>query len=155
MTTPQQQSLPGIPAPTPPDEKNADIEACLDPYLENKTERRRMGEQGRILKVALISKMQELGYTSYHYTDPLSGKRRQVVATPEVKLTTKGVPRASGHNDLYDDEADIAAQVGADELEDASDGKVEHRRVSRKSVQGEIDPFAGVRDRMDSPGGVQ
>ena len=150
MTAPQQQSLPGIPASTPPDEKHPDLETALDAYLEAKTESRRLAEQRKLFRTNLIAKMQELGYTAYHFTDPLTGKKRQVVATPEVKLTTKGVPRASNPNDLYDDEAEIAAREAGGE--DASDGKVESRRVSRKSVEKEIDGFADVRARME--GGV-
>jgi hypothetical protein len=146
---PKQPHLPGIPVPTPPDDRHADLEGILTTLHEAEKDRNAAAERVRDSKDAMLAKMAELGYERYAFDDPRNGKRRHFVRDTTARAKVMGAPKKL---DLYDDDAAIE-DVDAGEGESADDGKVEVRKVSRASVAHEIDPFAGVRDRM--PGGVQ
>jgi hypothetical protein len=153
MTTkPQQIALPGIPAPTPPDERSIDLDALIDTAVGHRRDARDHNEKARDAFDIVLAKMVELGYERYAFEDPHTGKRRHLVRDVTPRAKVQAAPRRT---DLFDDEAAEDAGYMVEPDAPADDGKVESRRVSRASVADEIDPFAKLRGRMDADGGVQ
>lgn len=147
MTTNHQQPhLPGIPVPTSPDERHGDLEGILTTLHEAEKERNDAAERVRDAKDMMLAKMAELGYERYAFDDPRNGKRRHFVRDTTARAKVMGAPKRL---DLYDE--DMAGAIVDDDAgdgESADDGKVEHRKVSRESVAHVVDPFAGVRGRL-------
>jgi hypothetical protein len=135
----QQTYLPG----TEPPHHDPDIEKALDAWFEARHQQKNAAADTKMRHSALLLQLQHAGRESYPYVDPSSGKKRTVTVSREPKVKTAAAPRWQRR------EKD--AEIG-EEVEPKEDRKVEKRRVSRASVEKEIDPFAGVRARMEIDG---
>jgi hypothetical protein len=122
---------------------NLDIERALDSWQEAKDEQRQAAERTKLRHAALLLQMQNVGCEAYPYTDPKTGKKRQVIIAKEPKAK---VTKPTQHR-RQEDDVEIGEEVDASP--DAPDDKVEKRRVKREKVAAEIDPFASTRAAMD------
>lgn len=138
----KQTEIPGTEAP-----KDPDIEHALDHWLDAKDEQRRTADTTRTAHAALVLHMQTAGVATYPYVDRSTGKKRRVVITAEPKAKTARFVSPRRQDSDVDDEAD--AETKRDERKARDADKVEKRKVSRKSVAKELDPFAGTRTAMD------
>lgn len=139
----RQQYLSDEMAPT----SNPKIELALDGWLEAKTEQKNAGEMARTKHSVLILHLQEAGIDAYPYVDPTTGKKKQVVVAREPKAKLVNAPnRVRRDRDEKPERADRVEVFG-----DATDDKIEKRRVKRSQVKNAdaiVDPFAATRSSM-------
>lgn len=136
----QQTEIPGTETP-----KNPEVEQALDAWLNAKDEQKDAAATTKLRHHSLLLRLAEAKIERYPYIDPSSGKKKMVVVAREPKAKTITAPKESqarrdrGDVDEPGEEVTTPAET------------VEHRKVSRESVENEIDPFGGVRARMESP----
>lgn len=162
----EQTSIPG----TEPVEIPA-VRDALHQWLDKKDERATASESVRLSHDVLMARMLEAGVDRYAYVDAVSGKRKHVVAdkTPKAKTINAPLPKREGRRgrdrdvetpgdrvDAVEQALDRFGQAIAalpDDVTVTAGGRshtVEKRRVSRDSVEAEIDPFAATRALMDA-----
>lgn len=134
---PQQLYLADDMQPPPDPEKSDAVDAVLYAWLDAKHEQRTAADTTKIRHLTLLAKLAEAGIERYPYLDRTTGQKRYVVADKTPKAKTVKAPT-----------------VGKAKRERKRKGtppeeRVEHRRVSRESVEDEIDPFAKTRRSMD------
>lgn len=139
-----QTYLPG----TEPAHHNADIEKALDAWFEARSSQRSAADATKIRHEALLLHMGHAGVESYPYVDPMTGKKRLVKVDRTPKAKTATAPKWSKRD------ADAATPEEAEEKRKERKAKkqadkVEVRRVPRKSVEKELDPFAATRAAME------
>jgi hypothetical protein len=135
----KQTEIPGTEAP-----KNPDIEHAIDSWLDAKDAQRRASDETRTMHAALVLHMQTAGVETYPYIDRTSGKKKRVLITKEPKAKTSRFISTSRKDANVDDADKPKRKRKADDAD-----KVEVKRVSRKSVEKEIDPFAGTRGLLE------
>lgn len=140
----QQTEIPG----TEP-VRNAEIEQALDAWLAAKDEQKSAGETTRLRHFSLLQRLGEAGLENYPYVDPSTGKKKLVVVARDPKAKMIAAPRESkqrrDRGEVDEPGEEVTAPV------DKTADQVEHRKVSRKSVEADIDPFAATRAAMESP----
>lgn len=149
----KQTEIPGTERP----DKNPDIEAALDAWFDAQDAQRQASHDSKAKHAALLLQIEAAGLESYPFLDRKGKKKRVFIQkTPKAKVA----------RDLYrlrDSDAEVGEEVelrvvdedtGELEPTPATDDKVEMRRVSRKSVEKELDPFAATRGAMDDDGNV-
>lgn len=118
-----------------------EIPGCEDPardlyaWLDAKDDQRRAADTSKIRHDKLLELLAARGIERYPYLERTSGKKRYVVAdkTPKAKIVKPPAVRAPKRRR----EATPPEE------------QVEHRKVPRKSVEHELDPFAGTRSAME------
>lgn len=138
LTSDEQLSLSRELAP-PPEPSIPAIDEALDEWLEAGVEAKRASETKSIRHQSLLAIMAEHGVLQYSFTERSTGKKKYVVdeRTPTAKVKPAPKPKKA------------AAEREPRAKQDKSE-QVESRRVSRKSVEKEInaDPFAATRGGM-------
>lgn len=136
----EQLAIAGTEPPETPEVRDA-----LHKWLDDSDEHRQVGKRKRMSHDVLIAKMQEHGIERYPYTDTVTGKKKHVYAKPVVKATVINAPKQGKKRREPEprERPDIDAEI------DPNADKVESRRVSRESVEAEIDPFANVRSMVE------
>lgn len=124
-----------------------EVRDALYQWLDSKESRATASEKVRMSHDVLMARMVEAGVDRYAYNDSVSGKRKHVVADKTPKAKTINAPIASDKG-RRGREKDV-------ELDTPKPETVEMRRVSRKSVEAEIDGFAAVRASMNGGETVQ
>lgn len=136
--------------------KNADVEASLDAWLEAKDQQRTSADTTKLRHATLLLHLATAGLEAYPYVDPKTGKKKQVVVARDPKAKTTAAPRNNRRNEDADvgDEVTVAERAEAKLRRKAETeaNRVEVRRVSRASVEDEInpDPFAATRAAIDA-----
>lgn len=133
--SPRQLDIPG----TEPDYKNDDIERALDAWLDAKDEQKGAGEATKLRHSALLIQMADAGAEQYPYIERSTGKKKWVVIARDPKAKTISAPRGRSEPEDVGDEVETPKE----------DDRVEHRKVSRASVEDEIDPFAKTRAKIE------
>lgn len=129
-------------------DKNPDIERALDAWLEAKDEQKGSGERVKLRHSSLLIQMADAGIERYPYIDSSSGKRKEVVIARDPKAKT--ITAVRFRRDEPDDPGEEVTPP-----QDKNADKVEHRKVSRASVEKEIDPFGSTRTALeDSRAGI-
>jgi hypothetical protein len=127
-----------------PDETpDPDVPECRDAiyaWLDAKDEQARASERTKTAADAAMIALAEHKLESHPYVDPKSGKKRYFVADTTPKPKTQAAVRQRNPDE---DEDDVAEEV------ETRDEVVEVRRVSRASVEKEIDPFSSTRKAME------
>ena len=132
----------------PADEPDVEaVKQAIYLWLDGKVSQRRAGEEVKQLHAQMLAALTEAGIEWHPYLDPFTQKKRRVWIAKEPKAKTSGVPRPASEGRRGSDRRAIDV-----DLEPKADDKVESRRVPRKSVEKEIDPFAATRGKMS--GGV-
>jgi hypothetical protein len=141
----RQTEIPGTEVP-----KNPDIERSIDQWLESKDEQKYATEKTKLRHSTLLLHMQTAGIDVYPFLDPKTGKKKQIVIARDPKAKTLKQPRWNRRDkDAEDDVGEEVEVTDVSEETPAVDNKVEKRRVSRASVEQEIDPFASTRRALD------
>ena len=131
-----------IPGTEPPDVVQVvAIDDAIEAWHEAKRARRAANEDVQNAEASLLSLLAEHKLDRYPYTDP-EGKKRAIVVKRDPKAVSKRDSKVATEGEDADDWSDNAETT-------PTDGKVESRRVSRESVENEIDPFAATRGAMD------
>jgi hypothetical protein len=142
----RQTEIPGTETP-----KNPDIEHALDMWLEAKDEQRRAADAVKLRHATLLLHLQNVGCDAYPYVDPKTGKKKQVVVARDPRAKVVKAPKWNRKDVDVGDEVtpeEKAVEKAAKKAK-AEAERVETRRVKRKDVEGEIDPFASTRSRMN------
>lgn len=130
-----------FPGTEPPDVVSvAAIDDAIDSWNDAKRERREAADAVKIKHATMLELLKEHKLERYPYTDPKTGKRRQI----RIKAEPKIVSERETTRTTDDDDRD----------EPPPDGTVEMRRVSRADVEAEIgpsDPFAATRKSLEEP----
>lgn len=126
------------PADEPPE--HPDVRDAIHHWLDAKDEQAAASERTKAAADSAMAKLKEHELDGHPYIDPKSGKRKFFVAdtTPKPKTMSARARRKQ------EDDVEIGEEVEAAE----EDNVVEKRRVSRASVEAEIDPFAATRAAM-------
>jgi hypothetical protein len=132
----------------PPEPKDPAIDEALDAWLEAKNEQKNSAAATKIRHATLCTRITEAGIERYPYIDRTTGKKRYVYpdTTPKLKTSPAPRPRKEKRPKRGPDKG-WAENV---EVVILPDEKVEKRKVSRASVEKEIDPFASMRAAMSS-----
>jgi len=133
----KQTEIPGTEDPA----RDHEADERLFAWLDAKSAQRKAADTTKIKHASLLERLGELGIDRYAYLDQFSGKKRFVVVKREPKVVTTRAPkppRARRSRKHPEVEA---------KLPDAE--RVEHRKVSRASVEAEIDPFGATRAAME------
>lgn len=152
MTKRKRQEQTFIPGTEPV--RNPDIEQALDAWMAAKAEQKDAAETTRLRHTSLLLRLAEAGIERYPYIDPSSGKKKLVVVARDPKAKTITAPKESklrrdrGEADEPGEEVTESPRDSKSKTS-AKESKVEHRKVSRASVEDEIDPFARTRAAMD------
>lgn len=143
MARPTQFEIPGT--------EQTDVDQAMKDrlwsYLDAKDAQRRASGDTKLKLTVLFAAMTEAGIERVPYIDPSTGKRRFFVADKTPKPKTTKEPRVKRAKD------ERRAEKKAEKKQRDAEESVEHRKVSRASVEAEIgplDPFASVRDAMGS-----
>lgn len=118
-------------------------------YLDAKDAQRRASGDTKLKLTVLFAAMSEAGLERVPYVDPMSGKRRYFVADKTPKPKTTKEPRVKRAKD------ERKAEKRAEKKQRDAEESVEHRKVSRASVEKEIgplDPFEATRAAMEGAG---
>jgi hypothetical protein len=113
----KQEFIPG----TEPPERNREIEEIeetLYAWLNAKADHRDAFERTRIRHAALIEKLATHGIDRYPYLDPVTGKRKHVVASRETKAKTVAAPKEHKKNRGQVGEEVVAKPFAADHDDD-------------------------------------
>lgn len=138
MTTdPQQLYLDDDMQPPPDPDKREDVDVVLFAWLDAQHDQRTAADTTKIRHATLLAKLAEAGIERYPYLDRTSGQKRYVVADKTPKAKTIKAPTVGKAKR----ERKRKGEVPPEE-------RVEHRRVSRASVEDEVDPFRKVRGEM-------
>lgn len=116
-------------------------------YLDAKDVQRRASGDTKLKLSVLFAAMTEAGIERVPYVDAVSGKRRYFVADKSPKPKSVKEPRAKRAKD------EKRAEKRAEKKQRDAEESVEHRKVSRASVEaelGNLDPFAATREAMGS-----
>jgi hypothetical protein len=147
LTEQEQLSLSAELAPAPEPPRIPEVDEALDDYLESDVQLARARDEKKNLHETLLARMDEHGLIAVPYVERTTNKRK--LFTREAKLVTKiknapKPPKRREHVDRDDKPEKPTAKAKATE-------KVESRRVSRKSVEREIDtdPFAATRSKLE------
>lgn len=133
-----------IPGTEPPDVVQVvAIDDAIEAWHEAKRARRAANDDVSNTESSLLSLLAEHKLDRYPYTDP-EGKKRAIV----VKRDPRAVSKADRSVTAEGDDADDWSDDQTSKVRDDADDKVESRRVSRASVEPEIDPFASTRGAM-------
>ena len=130
-----------IPGTEPEDITTREDDARLYAWLDAKTVQRKAAGDTKLAHSVLIAALAERGIDRYPYVDQFTGKKRFLVVKREPRATTTKVPapprarRSRKHPEI--------------EAKLPDEDRVEHRKVSRESVEAEIDPFAATRRSME------
>ncbi len=137
-TKPAEQTfIPGTePAPEP--ERDQDADDRVYAWLDAKAAQKKAADTTKIKHASLLERLAELGVDRYPYLDQFTGKKRFVVVKREPKAGTTNAPKPRKVREKREREKPDPAE------------QVEHRKVSRASVEAEIDPFASTRKAMES-----
>lgn len=133
MTRPQiQAEIPGTEAPTP----DAALLDRLWSYFDARDEQKRKAADTKLKLAVLFAAMAEAGIERLAYLDPASGKRRYFTRdqTPRPKIVKEPrtrTPKAERAAERKAEKAKAKRETDAAEA-------VEHRKVSRESVEAEI-----------------
>ncbi len=116
-------------------------------WLSLKDEQAQLADRIKAKGDALMVQLKEHKLEHHPYVDPKTGKKKWWVADTTPKPKTITAPRKKRR----EDDAQIGDEIEAtDRPKKAKDEDVvEKRRVSRKSVEKEIDGFAATRRAMD------
>lgn len=152
MNRPAEQThFPGM---KPADEP--DVEAVKDSiyaWLDCKTKQRRAAEDTKAAHIAMLALLTEHELEWHPYIDPVDNKKRKVFTESKPKAkTARMVTVTSGGKRGRKKRGGPSRDADAEIAGEKEDSKVESRRVPRKSVEKEIDPFGATRDKM--AGGV-
>ena len=128
----KQTEIPGCEDP----QRNPEVDEVLYAYLDAKAAQKKAADATRIKHASLLDHLASLGITRYPYVDQFTGKKRYVVVAKEPKVKTQRAPSPR------------KPRAKREREKPNPDEQVEHRKVSRASVEAEIDPFAGVRRDM-------
>ncbi len=140
----QQTEIPG----TEP-VRNTEIEQALDAWLAAKDDQKDTAHTTKVRHHSLLIRLGEAGIDRYPYIDPANGKKKMLVVARDPKAKTITAPKESKLRRDRGEVDEPGEEVTAPTNKDAD--KVEHRKVSRASVDTEIDPFASTRAAMESP----
>lgn len=155
---PEQLWIAGTKPPDIPDDPVVKEKIYL--WLDKKVQQKRAGVETREAHADMISTMIERGFDWHPYLDPYSQKKRRVWIAKEPKAKTTSVPKPPGEGKKKrgrkarfggpsrDDDAVIEPGEDLVDAPETDDDKVESRRVPRKAVEAEIDPFGSLRERM-------
>lgn len=141
------------PADEPPEVP--EVRDAIHAWLDAKDEQARASLRTRAAGDSAMLKLAEHDLESHPYIDPKTGKRKHFVRDTTPKPKTMSTPRRNDRDDGPGDEVEADERPDPAKVfgEDAPlDDKVEKRRVSRTSVEKEIDPFAAVRGAMGGDG---
>jgi hypothetical protein len=128
----KQLEIPGAEDPA----RNDEVDAALYAWLDAKEERRKSTDATKIKHASLIERLTALGIERYGYLDAYTGRKKFVVVKRDAKATTTRAPSPPKPK------KERAPKAKPEE-------QVEHRKVSRASVEAEVDPFAQVRSKME------
>jgi DNA adenine methylase len=146
----EQIHLPADGMAPPPEPDVPAVKGAIYSWLDKKVEQKRASDATKNAHAAMLAELAANGLEWHPYLDPYTQKKRRVWIAKEPKAKTTGVPKPPSEGKkrrkrggpARDDDAVVAPD---------EDDKVEVRRVPRKSVESEIDPFASVRDAMAAP----
>lgn len=143
MKTPEQIFIPGTEPPAEP--KVVEIDTALHAWLDAKDNQTGAAETTKVRHATLMSLMAEHKLERYPFLDKY-GKRKAIVAdkTPKAKVTN--APKLKKKSAAQERREEKAEETRKTEKENS----VEVRRVSRASVESEIDPFAATRAQLES-----
>lgn len=133
-----------IPGTEPP--HDPDIESAIVAWWSAKAAQKRAAAETKHAHAAVILHIQHAGLEAYPWTNPDTGRKRNIVITREPKAKETQAPRSSKRGG--------GAEVGdaierRERKKRREEEKVEVRRVSRKSVEAELDPFASTRAALE------
>lgn len=140
LTVDEQLSLSAELAPPPEPPRIEAVDVALDAWLESGVEAKHASETRKIRHDSLLVIMAEHGVTQYPYVERSTGKKKLVIDERKPTAKVKSAPKPPKAKPEREPRAKV----------DPAD-QVESRRVSRKSVEREIDPFGGLRNRMGGP----
>jgi hypothetical protein len=129
--------------PPPDPARDSEADERVYAWLDAKAAQKKALDVTKIKHASMLERLGELKVERYPYTDQFSGKKRFVVVKRDPKAVMTSVPRAPkprfAKTPRKSTKVDPAEQV-------------EHRKVSRASVQAEIDPFGATRENMNGKG---
>lgn len=131
----QQTEIPGTEVP---DVTTREDDARVFAWLDAKAAQKKAAQHAKDAHLVLVTALQERGIERYPFVDQFTGKKRFIAVEklPKAKATNAPKPpKARREKKPRDPKPDPAEQV-------------EHRKVSRASVEAEIDPFAATREKM-------
>lgn len=127
--------------------RNPEIEQALDAWLDAKESQKDASQTTKLRHHSLLLRLAESGIDRYPYIDARTGKKKHVVIARDPKAKTVAAPKESklrrDRGEVDEPGEEVTAPV------DKNADKVEHRKVSRASVEKEIDPFASTRAAMN------
>lgn len=135
----KQTEIPGTEDPS----RITEVDDTLFAWLDAREAQRKAADTTKIKHASLLERLAELGIDRYAYLDQFTGKKRFVVVKRDPKAATQKAPSPRRPKRER-------AKPDREKPED----QVEHRKVSRASVADEIDPFARLRDSIDSLDGA-
>lgn len=136
----KQTELPGVEDTT----KDPDIERALDTWLQDQERARQVAKDVALSHSVLLMHITAKGRETYPYIDPKTGKRKQLRPKATVKVVSEKLQRKPRD----DDDQEHTRRNGKPADASDEDTRVESRRVSRASVEAEIDPFGATRGAM-------
>lgn len=143
----EQTYLPG----TEPPHHNVDIERALATWYEAKIAQKRASADTKLAHATVVLQIQHAGLEAYPWTNPDTGKKRNIVITREPKAKEANAPRGSSRRD---GDAEVTPDEDREQKrarkKQREEDKVEVRRVPRSTVEDEVDPFAATRGAMAS-----
>lgn len=138
MSKPAEQLYIDGTEPPPDPAKDHEADDRLYAWLDAKSAQKKAADATRIKHASLLERLGELGIDRYPYVDRFTGKKRFLVVKREPKAATTNAPKLRRPRAKREREKPDPAE------------QVEHRKVSRASVESEIDPFATTRAAMES-----
>jgi len=133
---------------TEPPGRHPDIERCAATWHEAKIAQKRAAATTKQAHAALVLQIQHAGLELYPWTNPDTGRKRNIVITREPKAKEQSAPRSGGgkrgrRRDVEPGDALERAAQG--------DNRVEKRRVPRAAEHDKLaDPFGATREKMDA-----
>lgn len=117
-----------------------EVDEALYGWLDAKAAQRKAAETTKIKHASLLERLGALvpDTERYAYLDQFTGKKRFVVVKRDPKAATTNAPKPPKPK------REPKERTKVDPAE-----QVEHRKVSRASVELEIDPFAKTRAAME------
>lgn len=129
--------------PPPDPARDPDVDDAVFAWLDAKAAQRKAADTTKIKHASLLAMLGDKEIERYPYLDQFTGKKRFVVVKREPKAATTNAPKPPKPK------RERKERKKPDPAE-----QVEHRKVSRASVEAEIDPFAATRRSMDESEGV-
>lgn len=144
LTEQEQLSLSAELAPAPEPPRILEVDEALDAYLESDVQLSRMKIEKNTAHEVLLARMEEHGLITVPYVERASGRRKLFVREAKLVTKIKNAPKPPKRKEAGGRDDKPEKQSRADKRAT----EVESRRVSRKSVEREVDPFAATRSNL-------